>query len=81
MTRKEFGGEVEGGTGGGDMLKTCHSHHAVWYTTVIFIFTIIFNADFKQTDNNYYYQPRWRGGGGQDQRQGQHQRQGQDLAK
>ena len=33
--------------------------------------------------NNYYYQPRWRGGGGQGQPQGQHQGQchGQDLAK
>ena len=51
MTRKRSAREEEGGTGVESMSKMCHNHHAVWYNTVIF--TIIFNAHFKQTDNNY----------------------------
>ena len=49
--KKKSAREEESGTGVEGMSKTCHNHHAVWYTTVIF--TIIFNADFKQTHNNH----------------------------
>ena len=88
MTRKEFGGEEEGGTGGGG--ETCWKRVTTtmqFSTPLSFLFLqSLFNADFKQTDNNNKQlllstTLEVGGGGGQGQCQGQAQRQGQDLAK
>ena len=49
---KELGGEAHNGIGAEGMLRMCHNHHAVWYTTVIY--TITLNADFKPEYNNNY---------------------------